>query len=148
MIRVLTSGDFNEDGDLDDPEDFRGVRDLHVGVITTDMGTGGFSVPTCSRSDFGDDGILRTQGRTDLGCAATYPSILTFTTDGGVSPEEFARDVACVSTLGTSGCGFEQPLEAILKALSPTQRSPGRAPTTSCPAAPTPRAGSSGPSTA
>jgi phthalate 4,5-cis-dihydrodiol dehydrogenase len=27
------------------------------------MGTGGFSVATCARSDFGDDGILRTIGR-------------------------------------------------------------------------------------
>lgn len=124
MIRVLTSGDLNHDGDNDDPGDFRGVRDLHVGVITSDMGTGGHTVATCARSDFGDDGILRTQGNTADGCDATYPSILTYASDGGVSPEDFARDVACVSTLGTGGCGFEQQLEAILKALSPTQARP------------------------
>ncbi len=121
MIRILASGDFTQDGDNDDPEDFDPVRDLNVGVITSDMGTGGFTVPTCARSDFGDDGILRTQGRTDMtGCSATYPNILNFRTDSGVTPDAFARDVTCVANMGTGGCGFEQQLEAILKAVTPT----------------------------
>ncbi len=123
MIEILTTGDFNQDGDVEDAEDFDPVRNLNVGVITSDMGTGGFTVPTCSRSDFGDDGILRTQGRTDMtGCSATYPNILNFQ-EGGDSTQ-FARDVTCVANMGTGGCGFEQQLEAILKALSPTAAQP------------------------
>ncbi len=126
MINILASGDFDQDGDFagdgeDGDDDFDPVRDLNVGVITSDMGTGGFTVPTCARSDFGDDGILRTQGRTDIaGCMATYPSFLNFRPDSGGSATDFARDVACVATTGTGGCGFEQQLEAILKALSPS----------------------------
>ncbi|HEY8429936.1 MAG TPA: hypothetical protein VIL20_16250, partial [Sandaracinaceae bacterium] len=78
-------------------------------------------VPTCARSDFGDDGILRTQGNTaNAECMATYPSILNFDAARGDSPTDFAEDVTCVAVLGTGGCGFEQQLEAILKALTPT----------------------------
>jgi len=126
MINILASGDFDQDGDFagdgeDGDEDFDPVRDLNVGVITSDMGTGGFTVPTCARSDFGDDGILRTQGRTDImGCMATYPSFLNFQPDMGGDPAAFATDVSCVATVGTGGCGFEQQLEAILKATSPS----------------------------
>ena len=126
MVRILASGDFDQDGDgvedgePDDP-DFEPVQDLNVGVITSDMGTGGFTVPTCARSDFGDDGILRTTGRTDImGCMASYPPFLNFTPDGGRTPDQFGTDVGCVATVGTGGCGFEQQLEAILKAASPS----------------------------
>jgi len=107
------------DSDGDGEPDWLPIADLRIGVITTDMGTGGFAVPTCARSDFGDDGVLRTEGRTDLlGCMATYPSFLTF--EPAIDdPTDYASDVACVATTGTGGCGFEQPLEAVLKALSP-----------------------------
>ncbi|MFK7984589.1 MAG: hypothetical protein AB8I08_01075 [Sandaracinaceae bacterium] len=121
MINILASGDFDQDGSLDGEDDFEPVRDLNVGVITSDMGTGGHTVPTCARSDFGDDGVLRTQGRTDIsGCMATYPMFLNFRPADGGSATDFASDVACVANTGTGGCGFEQQLEAILKAGSPT----------------------------
>ena len=35
-----------------------GVKDLHVGVISTDLGSGGFVIPGCDNSDVGDDGLL------------------------------------------------------------------------------------------
>lgn len=119
LVNILASGDFDQDGSTTGPDDFLPF-DLQVGVVTSDMGTGGFTVPTCSRSNFGDDGILRTQGRTDItGCLATYPSFMRFVPGAGGDPATFARDVACVATVGTGGCGFEQPLESILKGLSP-----------------------------
>ncbi len=126
LVEVLASGDFDQDGDgagdgeADDP-DFDPVQNLNIGVVTSDMGTGGFTVPTCANSQFGDDGVLRTTGNTVIaGCMATYPSFLSFTPSGGVAPADYARDVSCVATTGTGGCGFEQQLEAVLKALSPT----------------------------
>jgi hypothetical protein len=107
------------DADRDGEPDWLPVPDLHVGVITTDMGTGGFAVPTCGNPDFGDDGVLRTQGRTDIeGCRATYPSFFAYEA-GGRPVEELAFDVGCVAQAGIGGCGFEQQLEAMLKALSP-----------------------------
>ena len=114
MVR-LASGDI----DLDGVPDRAPLRDLHVGVVTTDMGTGGFVVPTCADADFGDDGRLRSQGNTGAGCPATFPPFLAFLAGGADAPERFAADVACVAVAGTGGCGFEQQLEAGLKALSP-----------------------------
>jgi hypothetical protein len=118
LITALTTGDLTGDGTAD----FPAVEDMHVGVITADMGTGGFSVPTCTESDFGDDGVLRTQGNTALsGCSATYPSFLSF--GAGTDVATFATDFACVATVGTGGCGFEQQLEATLKAITPSTSS-------------------------
>ncbi|MCZ7677264.1 MAG: hypothetical protein M5U28_00140 [Sandaracinaceae bacterium] len=114
LVRALVDP---PDRDGDTEPDWLPIVDLHVGVVTTDMGTGGFTVPTCARADFGDDGILRTAGRADVeGCASTYPSFPTY---AGGSADAFAFDASCVVRTGTGGCGFEQQLEAALKALSP-----------------------------
>jgi len=113
MVRVLATGDLDGDG----VPETAPVRDLHVGVISTDMGTGGFALPTCVNAELGDDGVLRTEGDVSTpGCRATYPSFLAFdpTTD---DPATLAADLACMAT-GTNGCGFEQPLEAVLKATT------------------------------
>jgi hypothetical protein len=104
-----------------------GYDSIQVGVVTSDMGVlGAAGVPTCGRADFGDDGVLRTQGRTDLtGCRASYPSFLTFT---GGDARTFTNDVACQVSVGIGGCGFEQQLEAVLKAVSPALPTPWTAP--------------------
>lgn len=121
MVQILSSGDFELDGDLNGPNDFKPVESLNVGVITSDMGTGGYVVPTCTEPNYGDDGLLRTTGATylDPNCMTTYPSFMTFEAGSGVDPADFAADVACVARAGLGGCGFEQQLEAILKALTP-----------------------------
>lgn len=114
MIRALASGDLDEDGR---PERLP-IEDLHFGVVTTDMGTGSFVVPTCSNSRFGDDGILRTRGDTRReGCEMRYPSFFSF--QAGDDVESFVETASCVASTGTNGCGFEQPLEAALKAVTP-----------------------------
>ena len=117
LVRVLASGDQDGDG----LEDFPPVRSLQIGVVSTDMGTGGFRVPTCAEPNFGDDGILLTRGYTaNPDCAATYPPFLGYEPSSGGDPAAFAQDVSCVATLGTNGCGFEQQLEAVLKAVTPS----------------------------
>jgi len=98
------------------------VRDLHVGVVSADMGTGGYSVTTCEEDPLlGDDGLFQhTPHGTD--CAALYPDYLTYSMAGD-EPDEaavdsFAADAGCIGLLGTQGCGFEQQLEAAWKALA------------------------------
>jgi hypothetical protein len=121
LVRVLTSGDRTGDGLSDD--DFQPVKDLHVAVITSDMGVGGQTVPpvnTCTRAPLlGDDGLLRTIGAAGADCLAAYPGFLAYvpatTTQ---TPEQFGIDFGCVARAGTTGCGFEQQLEAPLKALT------------------------------
>jgi hypothetical protein len=119
LVRALASGDSDGDG----TPDFAPIASLHVGVVTSDMGVGGFMVPTCNTGTFGallgDDGVLLTRGRTSIpGCMATYPAVFSFMS--GDSADAFASEVACVVTAGTGGCGFEQQLDAVLKALSPS----------------------------
>ncbi len=125
LVEVLASGDRDRDG----VQDFRPVRSLHVGVVSSDMGTG-FASPRSlgvCRHGSGDDGVLR---RTSTGCVEHPSGVFDFM-QGGDSTS-FVRDVSCVTNLGTGGCGLEQQLEATLKALTPATptawTAPGYAP--------------------
>jgi hypothetical protein len=121
LVRVLASGDINADG----MQEFQPVRSLHIGIINSDMGTGGHAVPTCANgaggTASGDDGVLITEGQTSRpGCSASYPPVFEFLREGTVTADAFAASVACVAAVGTGGCGFEQQLDAVLKAVSPS----------------------------
>lgn len=121
VIRVLTTGERV----AADPQPFPPIKNLHVGVVSTDMGIPGINFDRCS-ADGGDDGRLLNVPHGDQ-CAELYPSFLSYVADptqGAVlDPEHFANDVGCIATLGTEGCGFEQQLEAPLKALMPRVQS-------------------------
>ncbi len=106
------------DDDGDGVPDYPPIDDIHLGVVTADMGTGGFSIPTCIESNFGDDGVLNTVGNTGIaGCSASVPTFLTYQTPEDA--REFALQATCSLVVGNGGCGFEQPLEAALKAVTP-----------------------------
>ncbi len=112
------------------------VRQMHVGVVSSDLGTPGSVVPSCANSDVGDDGLLnpirqgqaiRTHqpwttappGVRPARCTQNptqYPSFLTFEA-ASTSPAEFVEDYVCNAYLSIGGCGLEQPLEAAYRAL-------------------------------
>jgi len=116
MIRVLASGNRDDDLELE----FTPVRSMHVGVITSDMGAGSpptaSDVPSCNPG-LGDDGIM-VNTASGAGCDTTFPSRV-FAFERGGDEDVFGAQIGCVADLGTGGCGFEQQLEATLKALSP-----------------------------
>lgn len=117
LVRVLATGDVEPDG----VEDFTPVTDLHVGVVSSDMGIGGYSIENCTDPD-GDDGVLLHEPSPDIaGCATVYPTFLTYGAGSGLST--FRMDFSCIATLGIDGCGLEQQLEAVLKALTPASSS-------------------------
>lgn len=112
------------------------VRRLHVGVVSSDLGTPGSVVPSCANSDAGDDGLLnpirngqamRTHqpwttappGVRPARCMNNpqqYPNFLSFdamSTDAATMREDFV----CNAFLSVGGCGLEQPLEAAYRAL-------------------------------
>ena len=102
------------------------IEDIHVGVITPDLGTGRYAVPTCSTD--GDDALLqRTSGAPTSECAGfgidpDLPPFLSFSPeDADADVTQFTSDWACLVSAGTGGCGFEQPLESALKALTPAR---------------------------
>jgi hypothetical protein len=125
LIQVLTTGDRMDGGDKND---FPPVTDLHLGVITSDMGLIGIDdVKGCM--GFGDDGLLQNDPSPRIaGCTAMAPKFVSYRADApGNSPAKTAADFGCIADVGTDGCGFEQPLEATLKALWPST-SPAVAP--------------------
>ena len=118
LVRAFATGDVDGDG----AQDFPAVASLQVGTISPDMGTGGHEVPTCSEPFLGDDGVLLGAGNLfDASCEESYPRVQRFEPGApGADAERFARNVSCVAQLGTDGCGFEQQLEAALKAVTPS----------------------------
>ena len=117
LIQTLTTGKKS------DGESFPPVKDMHLGVVSTDMGLAGIAnnFPGCNTQrhiNGGDDGVLLHPGNTGAGCAAMYPPFLSFV-QGKDDPQKITTDFGCIANLGTSGCGFEQQLEAGLKALWP-----------------------------
>ncbi len=114
VVSVFATGDLDGDG----TPDLAPVESLNLGVVTTDMGSGGFDVVTCDEPNRGDDGLLLGRGGDGPGCSGMYPRFLNFR-PGETSEMSFVNDAACLVSTGTDGCGFEQPLEAILKAVTP-----------------------------
>ncbi len=114
LIRALTTGDREGDGVVDFPP----LESVHLGVVSSDMGLVGIQgIPGCE--NLGDDGIMNNIPNPALpDCPASLPRFLTYTA-GEHDPDETASDFACVAMLGSEGCGFEQQLEAGLKALWP-----------------------------
>ena len=95
-----------------------GMPDVHIGVISSDMGAGDGTVAGCD-STGGKKGILQYTARgtctaTKLNAGARYISNI-----GGVANYTGAlEDVfRCIGALGESGCGFEHQFAAILRAL-------------------------------
>jgi len=109
---------------------------LQVGVVSTDLGTPGSTVPSCANSDLGDDGLLNPihygqairshqpwtaapAGARPSPCTNDpnqYPSFLSFDA-ASTNPTEFRDRVVCIAYLSTNGCGLEQPLESAYRAL-------------------------------
>ncbi len=129
MVRELVGPGARDDGFPPPP-----LRDLHIAVVSADLGAGGYEVPTCDGSD---DGVMQNLGRFDE-CDETYdapdcddescPWLVHSCEhlDDGTDPEDppIWDDFGCIGTLGVTGCGYEQPLESALRALT-TQSEPG-----------------------
>ncbi len=98
-----------------------GLPDLRVAVVSTDLGTGPWSVAQCT--ELGQaarlqnrgclaDGVRWMEDAEDPDCAGP-PQDCRLRNFAGTPQATFA----CISALGTQGCGFEQPLEAMKRAL-------------------------------
>lgn len=87
-----------------------GPPNVHIGVVSTDLGAGGH---VCGA---GDDGRLQSTPRVP-GCDA--PTDRYISNIGGVTnyAGSLSDAFSCIARLGRDGCGFEQPLEAMRRAL-------------------------------
>jgi hypothetical protein len=118
MLNAITTGD-------DEDISFPPAKSVHVAVTTTDLGAGeGTNIASCSA--WGRDGTFVKPDEFGLTCEVDYPGYLAF--EGGPAPIATVDTVGCVPLVTPQdmsqgaagyGCGFEQPLEATLKALLP-----------------------------
>ncbi len=100
-----------------------GLPDLHIGVISTDLGAGDYSLPTCEVVD-GDRGQLQNTPRT---ASCTPPSDRyishaagsTNVPGAGTPLQKIKSAFSCIAQLGAGGCGFEQTIEAASRAVDP-----------------------------
>jgi hypothetical protein len=115
MIQVLTSGMRT----ANDPNPFPPAKDLHLAVVNSDMGTFGEpNVPGCDVNGAAD-GRLQHTSNNGAGCAANYPTFLTYLAMRD-NPMQIGVDFGCIAELGIGGCGYERQLEAPFKALWPS----------------------------
>ncbi|HKP61555.1 MAG TPA: hypothetical protein VJV78_32720 [Polyangiales bacterium] len=119
LLNAITSGE-------GEGTSFPPAQSVHVAVTTTDMGIGERDDPTSLGCDVaGQDGVFIKPGERKLSCEVQHPSYLSF--DGGPAAVATVESVSCVPLVGPDpdadisdqrvGCGYEQPLEAVLKSL-------------------------------
>jgi len=102
-----------------------GLPDVHIAVISSDMAIGNDQIPGCSAAG-GDNGVFKsTPGASTLNtCTATglNADAHYITSTGGQNPQNnFTGDITqvfqCIAPIGATGCGFEQQLRAVARAL-------------------------------
>ena len=116
LMQALTTGQ------VGDREAMTPYASIHAGAISTDMGVAGRAVPSCAAAELGDDGVLSSRIRPSALCEPTGRTdgyIELSTSQTSEVNETLAHELGCVAWMGTGGCGWEQQLEAMLKALSP-----------------------------
>ncbi len=124
------------DANMDGTPDYPPVKSLHVGVVSSDLGTPGSVVPSCVNSDVGDDGLLNPirngqsmrghqpwttaqPGARPARCTMDpnqYPNFLEFDAMS-TDPAVFREDFVCNALLSVGGCGLEQQLESVYRSL-------------------------------
>lgn len=95
-----------------------GMPNVHIGVVSSDMGAGDGSVAGCDAQG-GKQGIFQYTARgacpsTGLAAGATFISDI-----GGVRnyTGNLADVFTCIAAIGESGCGFEHQFAAVTRAL-------------------------------
>jgi len=95
-----------------------GFPDLHLGVVSSDLGAGLARTSDACGVSGGDRGALQARG----GCGLNSSKARYLTSENGGSKNNFTGDIAdvfaCMANLGTQGCGFEHQLQSARLALS------------------------------
>ena len=98
------------------------IPDVHIGVVSTDLGAGSYGLPSCEVSG-GDGGKLLAKPRI-AGCTPPaqpfirYVQGVTNIQGGANDPIQQVKEAfQCIAEIGTGGCGFEHTLEAARRAL-------------------------------
>ncbi len=101
------------------------IPNLHIGVISTDLGAGNYNLPSCETPG-GDQGKLQNKPQV-VGCSPPREPWISYhegkTNVSGAKGDPISVVKAafqCIAEIGEQGCGFEHPLESARRALEPT----------------------------
>jgi hypothetical protein len=94
-----------------------GLPNVHIGVVSTDVGAGPYGISRCNGN--GDNGLLLDGGGN---CSLSDNWIENVGLEDGSRQTNYTNTLsetfACIARVGDQGCGFEQPLEAMRRALN------------------------------
>jgi hypothetical protein len=96
-----------------------GLPDVHVGVISSDMGVGHNDIPGCNGNG-GDNGILQSTPRGTCTSSTLTGGARFISNVGGVAnytAPDISTVFTCIAPIGDTGCGFEQPMRSLARAL-------------------------------
>jgi hypothetical protein len=103
---------------LDDTPE--GLPNVHLGVVSSDMGTAPYNVNSQCRADGGDRGLLHGAACSALGGASFIEDVLDADGSRRRNYAGALEDVfGCTADVGVDGCGFERHLDAMKAALTP-----------------------------
>jgi hypothetical protein len=99
-------------------EDPPGLADLHLAVVSTDLGAGDGSIGGCDANG-GKNGVFQYAPRGTCAASGLEPGATYISNVAGHKnyTGNIEDVVACIAPLGEAGCGFEHPLAAAARAL-------------------------------
>ena len=96
-----------------------GLPDLHVALVSSDMGAIGDVTTSVGCTALGDAGQFQVARRGD--CLGTHmdPGATFISNSGGVAnyTGQLSEVLTCIAAVGTAGCGFEHQLASVARAL-------------------------------
>ena len=98
-----------------------GLPDLHIAVVTSDLGAGDGSISGCMQN--GDAGSFQHAPRGPCTSTTLAPGATFIAAAGAQSPQtnftapDITNVFSCIAAVGENGCGFEHQLGAIARAL-------------------------------
>ena len=101
-----------------------GLPNLHLAVISTDLGTGPrIDGQRVACSETGDNGEFQASAPPMESCETPNGQFIKdVATEGGERVRNYNGNIddvfSCIARLGITGCGFEQPLESMRRALN------------------------------
>jgi hypothetical protein len=99
-----------------------GLPDLHIGVVSTDLGIGPYTLPGDGCTATGKMGLLQNSPPEGETCPVPADRFIRDIADKEGQrlrnyESTLAETFSCIARLGDKGCGYEQPLEAMRRAL-------------------------------
>jgi MYXO-CTERM domain-containing protein len=96
-----------------------GLPNLHVAVVSSDMGAPGDSTSSIQCTATGDNGVFQSTPRGSCTNTTLSPGATFISNVDGVAnyTGELEQVFSCMAVLGSQGCGFEHQLASVARAL-------------------------------